>query len=267
MMPPPSSDQRQMEIEAVAQHVLDRLNREKQDRDALKEEILEEIRKEAAKKKPSFFQHPAVLLVIGFLLTGGVGTWLTSYWQSKEQAKQQAEQAHKRAVEQKYEVMEQLNKAVAEVYTAGHVIINLLSYDHRPQDFPKELTERDAFWKQARRNWSVASLVLEQKLSVHFKDDEAKKVYEKILEDGDSLSIALNNILPQLKDARWRRQKKNKAEMDAVRMESLELTNNMRDNTTKLLGILTAKVKAQEQAPAQPTPTASPTAQPSPGSH
>jgi hypothetical protein len=83
--------------------------------DQLKKELTAKIKD--AKSKRSFgsiVAHPAVLLIIGFILTGILGNILTARWQGREWDRQQGRLSLIRLIEQKEKIMEDLTRKVAE---------------------------------------------------------------------------------------------------------------------------------------------------------
>lgn len=235
------------------------------EKEYLKKEILDDLRGSLKQGGKGFWENPAVLLLLGFLLTGVVGTWFTAYWQSQQQAVQRIEQARERALQQKYEISDQINKAVAEIYTASQVMLNPLTYP--PQNlktFDQEINDREVFWKQANRAWLVSSQLLQQKLAVNFKSGEAGKLYGEIQESCLMVSFTFSDILPKLKKDKLRSLKDERV-MQA-REEILALTNRpggIRDKTGQLMKVLADEIQSQEEgqqaAPAKGAQVASPT--------
>lgn len=214
-------------------------------KEAIKKEIVDELKNSQKGGLGSLAQHPAVLLLLGFILTTGVGTWFTYYWQDKQQINQREQQSHERALQQKYEFIEQTNRAVAELYTAANVILYLLSYNLDAKSFDKELPEREVVWKQNVRSWLVTSRILQQRIAVNFKGDEAKKLYQEISEDSEDLSIYINEVLIELK-----KHGLNALTGEGVKKRKkhiLEYTNGIRDKTERLIAMLTQEVQAEDR--------------------
>lgn len=182
--------------------------------------------------------------MLGFFLTGVIGTLLTSQWQSIQQQKQQAQIARERALQQKLELAEQLNKAVAEYYTGTQVILYALFYG--AADDSKGLAERETFWKQSLRSWIVSSRVLEQKLAVNFKQEQSSELYQKLVEDSEDTTIMINESLLKLKRRKWK--KLDEKKMQKTREEIVKLTNDIRKNTTQLLKLLVEEIHNEESA-------------------
>lgn len=210
---------------------------------SLKNEVLREL-KEASTKRTSPFQHPAILLILGFLLTGVVGTWLASYWQTKEQEKQQQQQARERDLREKYDVTEQVNKAIAEAYTGTRVALFLLAFDQR--DDEKRQAEREAYWNQTRRTWMINSQILQQRLAIHFDDNEALTLFQDIMNDGDRIAGDLNAALEELKGKKWKIL--NSAEMREARQAISDGSNSMLDKSHRLLKLLIDEIHQDEMS-------------------
>lgn len=208
--------------------------------ESFKNEVLKELKEATQKKEPSFFKHPAFLLILGFLLTTGVGTWLTYYWQGKDQQKQREQLAHEHAIQQKYEIADQINKAVADTYTATHVALTLLS-SVRNNKNEKQAAERETYWNQANRSWIPISLVLQQKLSVNFKDEKALLLYQEIIDKMEDLSISINENLLASREAKW------KALTEKDLKDKTALADEIRDKTSQLLKLLVNEIHAEEQ--------------------
>lgn len=218
------------------------------EKEYLKKEILEELRGDSAGKGTSVTQNPAFLLLLGFLLTGVVGTWFTSFWQSRQQEIQRAQQVRERDLQQKYEVSDQINKAVAEIYTATNVMLNPLIYTPgTPRMLDKEIAEREVFWIQSIRAWLVNSQTLKQKLTTNFKSEKAQAIYGEILDNRKTVSIEFNNIMPELKRRKLRALKD--AEVLEKRDKILALTNGpdgLMDKLERLMKVMTEEIQSEE---------------------
>lgn len=242
--------------------------------ESFKNEVLKELKDASQKKPPGFWQHPAFLLVLGFFLTTVLGTWLTLFWQGRDQQKQREQLAHERSINQKYEVADQINKAVAEAYTATHVALHLLASElHNVRT--KEDAGREVFWNQAIRAWIPTSLVLQQKLAVNFKDDAAAAEYQKIIDDMEQISVNINEGLGAVREkGSVRPNKKNVTDKTAAIQnkikETTTLADGLRDRTAHLLKMLVDDIHVEESAgtvntdgargasPAAATPNVSP---------
>src|SRR6266702_1717540 len=80
----------------------------------LKDEMRRLLQAETSQSSWSrFWQHPAILLILGFLFTGVAGAWLTSYWKQSEWDNQQDYLVAQRSLDRKSAVIEATFKEVA----------------------------------------------------------------------------------------------------------------------------------------------------------
>jgi hypothetical protein len=114
------------------------------ERAALVNEIVTELQKDSlkedveaklvfgtwAKRISKFFQHPAVLLVISFIITGVIGALVANRWQSREWNRQQKLQSEEwdrqqlrlldlHGIDVKYKLIEEITKSIGERNAAG----------------------------------------------------------------------------------------------------------------------------------------------------
>lgn len=224
--------------------------------ESFKNAVLQEL-KEASRKK-SAFQHPAFLLILGFMLTGGVGTWLTSYWQSQAKQTERAQLANERAIQQKYEVADQINKAIAEAYAGAHVMIGVAASGQVGGD-KKELAERETFSKQTVRTWAVNSWVLRQKLAVNFNNKEASDLYLEIIDATEDLNIMAREGVAQVRKDKGKPLDNEEVQAllesaEAIRVKTQRLLEIMLKETHKLEGV----EPTPSPTPGAPTPLATP---------
>lgn len=210
--------------------------------ESLKYEVLQELK--AAKRGVGFLQHPAFLLALGFFLTGVVGTLLTSAWQNMQQHRQQEQVAREREIQKKYEVADQINKDVAEAYAGTQVMLHNLFYGREGTE--KEMLEREAYWKQTRRTWIINSLILEQKLAITFKHNEDFLLYQKIVNEGESMGINIDQAVKILKQSNWRAI--DNKDVVSMRKTALQQADNIRENTKELLKHLIEDIHLQENS-------------------
>lgn len=219
--------------------------------ESFKNAVLQEL-KEASRRK-STFQHPAFLLFLGFLLTGVVGTWLTSYWQARAKENERAQLAHERAIQQKYDVADQINKAVSEAYAGAQVMIGVAASGLAGAD-EKELAEQEAYWKQAARTSAINSWVLRQKLAVNFKNKEANDLYGEIIVETEDLNIIVRE------GVRAVRKNKGKPLGEQDIKELLIMAESIRQKTQRLLEIMMEETQRLEGVEPSPSPQPNPPA-------
>ncbi len=185
----------------------------------LKKEILAEIRKELLKReilkeleeaeKPpptffhrpafkalsSFFQHSAVLLLIGFILTGVIGSALTSAWQNNSWMTQQSLLAKQRILDQKYELASSVAKAIGDTHAAPTSVLLLFTNEDTPQNRQTELPKRVDYWRQTHREWLINNNVLLQKITVYVKNPNARTTFNAIIQERKQTNNSVVNLL------------------------------------------------------------------------
>lgn len=166
---------------------------------SVKKEIIAEIRKDRRSKEvlsaleentwkrkiAKFFEHPAALVLLTFIATSIVGTQITSSWQSKQ-----------RELEQKYGIIDQVNKGVSDTLTASQDIVGLYQYEqatNKPDRTDVE-KERWTYWQLKSREWRTNSNLIPQKLKASFKDPEIQRTFQNLLGASFQLSINIKNL-------------------------------------------------------------------------
>jgi hypothetical protein len=160
--------------------------------DELKAAVLAELKNTEVLKKQivsdlvgtsqdtTFWHHPAVLILVSFLCTGIVGSALTYWWDSSEWDRQQMRLKEDRLLERRYQLMDDVAKAVSETNTAGEDIIALFKWERSRQELAREERERRQFWVTTSRNWRITSKILQSQLDVRFGMD-ASRAFENVV--------------------------------------------------------------------------------------
>jgi hypothetical protein len=160
----------------------------------LKQEIIEELEGSAAEAKrakahqrlswiPKFFGHTAVLLIMGFLLTGVVGNALTSAWQDNSWIAQQSLLANQRILDRKYELATDLAKALGDTHAAPTMVLLLFTNEDTSQNRKNELPKRIENWRRAYEAWITNYNVLLQRITVYVRNPNAHQRFETIIGD------------------------------------------------------------------------------------
>lgn len=164
---------------------------------SIKDELLDELRKQDNLRKEllkdlqptdwassfsRFIQHPALLLIIGFLLTSGLGAGVTYFWQKRERIEGQRQAAHKLEMEKKHAIAENILKSVAETNTAVEDLVNLY-FNSEPDKVVRDQmeTERLQYWQSTSRDWRVTSKILQQQIKDHFENQAAQNLFKDII--------------------------------------------------------------------------------------
>jgi hypothetical protein len=173
------------------------IEREKiRDAEVLKDEIRKELQSPPPPPPPEsgwskFFAHQATLLLLGFILTTLVGSWLAYFWKHRDWKNQQSYLMQQRALDKKYVLIDGTFREVSLTIAAGE---DILATYYTENWTPVEITERRANWQKTSRNWRVASKVLRQNLAVNFSDPGIQKVFKDIIEERKELGITITNL-------------------------------------------------------------------------
>jgi hypothetical protein len=238
----------------------------------LRDEIVVEIRKESFKKeilsdleadaRNSFWkaaQHPAILLVLGFALTTGLGSFLTYKWQSRaneKQAERQTQQqkydqdqsTRQRTIQQKYELTDEVVRAVAETNTAAEDI--LVAFQWNPKD-RRAFPERTKYWQEASRKWRVESKILIQKLVFRFTDQKIGSSFQAIVEKRKDVGVTIEYIQDLIGEKGWKgMQNDSNAAQETKRCR--KLINEIRDELGVLMREMIADIKIDEASAGPP---------------
>lgn len=194
------------------------------DREALIKEIVQEMRKDAVKEEAptklkkanwlglvsNFFKHPATLLLIGFAFTAGVGGWLTNRWQRQEWdrqqliernewERQQLRQIDIHVINIKYQLIDEITKAIGERNAAARGILSPLQQNLPYTDLLKEEEERINTWQRVTGEWRVNSQILKLKISTYITNKDVATRFEQIIVEQKSIAVAINEVKNDLR--------------------------------------------------------------------
>jgi hypothetical protein len=159
--------------------------------DELRKEILESLRIRGRGR--NFFNHPAMLLIIGFFLTSVVGTILTSSWQERDKRKQDARLLKELTLKNKTEVINETSALILQTYSASSDMIAVFQRGEIPEIRQKVLLERMDYWQKASREWRQKYPILERRLKSHFRDTEIHKDFLEVITLRGRLGIEIPN--------------------------------------------------------------------------
>lgn len=146
----------------------------------------------SGKQISSFFQHPAVLLIIGFALTGIIGAWLTGRWQRNEWDRQQFVQSQEwdrqqlrlldiHSIDLKYEIINEITKSIGERNAAATGIVVPLLGGISDRELIKEEQEPIKNWQKVSHDWRTDSQILRLKIAAHIKSQEAADLFTQLI--------------------------------------------------------------------------------------
>src|SRR6267142_4083767 len=167
------------------------------ERKALVNDIVNEMRKDSLKRDASirleearwldrisgFFQHPAVLVFIGFLITGLIGGWIANRWQRQEWNRQQLRLIDIRGADLKYEISNEITKSIGERNASAMGVLTPLDEEKiTDQQLVSEEIERIKLWNAASAEWRTNSQVLRGKIAARVKNQDIARMFEELLE-------------------------------------------------------------------------------------
>jgi len=175
-------------------------------RSAIKKEIVDQVLTKRSRSS-GFWQHPATLLVLGFVFTTLCGAAITSCWKTREWQNEQSyltaqtrcereRLTRTEEIKQKYEVKDEIIRRVAETNTAAEEI--LIYFEMDPRRRRQEKKDRIAYWKEASRNWRTNEKILKQRLLLRFVDTNVGNLFEQIVQYRNFVGVDINYQQEQL---------------------------------------------------------------------
>jgi hypothetical protein len=193
--------------------------REAVEKDILARQVISEIQPKTA-TSDGFFKHPATLLILGFIFTTGLGSFLTRWWKGYEQDNERTyfatqtrcereRQTKTEELKQKIEVKDEIIQRVAETNTAAEEI--LLYFEMEPSRKKREREERTAYWKQATRAWKTNEKILKQRLLLRFSNPNVSQLLDDMVGERSLVGVNINNEHEDMADGKTNCSKRIKA--------------------------------------------------------
>jgi hypothetical protein len=217
--------------------------RKRREKESLVADVVSELKKDEIKKSAlaklksgwphylgELFKHPAVLVLLTFACTSLLGDWLASAWQSRQ-----------KALDEKYQITDQLNRAFAENITGAQDILGLYTYEANAKNRDEVEKERWLYWQQKSRDWRVSSEVISQKLKVNFQDSNIQKTFEGIKETQYQTSVDIKNLKYNVEATNWG--VLSEQAFKDKRTELLLTINGTKDRVGKLLDMMMKEIK------------------------
>lgn len=172
------------------------------ERTTLIDEIVKEMRndflKQEANKKLDklswFLSQPAVLLIIGFTLTGIIGAVITGRLQRaewdrqklverQEWERQQTRLVDIQGINLKYQIIDDVTKSIGERNAAAlGIVVILLGDQGDPELIKKEAEEPIRNWEKVTHEWRSNSQIIRLKIAAHIQNHKAAETFAKLLE-------------------------------------------------------------------------------------
>lgn len=184
------------EKEQLKREILEELRRQ----DSLKSDIVKELRPSGWKEViPQIAKHPVFVLVMGFFLTGVLGTFLTYRWQQREWDRQQIKESTEwreqqirllrtREIEEKHEIVEQVTKLVSDNNAAAkNILLRLEQWRNKEEVFKEYI--------QLMQNWNSNSSLLQQRVAIHFKGEGVNTMLQQIVDKEDQVNYDVETLI------------------------------------------------------------------------
>jgi uncharacterized integral membrane protein len=175
----------------------------------------------------AFFKHPAVLLVLGFFLTGWIGGALTNHWKSREWENQQHFLLSQKELSDKQKLANESIMAIGETVAAADDMITIYFNGWEPRKHRAEIDERTKNWRRSSVKWRSGSEALKQRLTITF-GSHIGKVFEDIVDSRTRLGVTIGNLI----DVGFSRNQA--SERAKYTRDALTLRNETSKQTTKL---------------------------------
>ena len=238
---------------------------DQQEKEALKKEILEEVKKRESIREilseleppnktqfSNFLKHPVVLLVLGFLFTGVIGAWLTSYWKTKEWDYQQKRLRQVSQAEQlvkhKTEIRDEVRKDTENALGADSEIVALILAEANTNTRSKDIEERKTRWRESVRQWNTDLGKMRQAISSEFTTGTGLATLEQLGKQMAILTTDIESVLDELERANWKMTTTDVEDFTTIR----SLLAETRDAVKKLLEIMAKEIQGDEAIATQP---------------
>jgi hypothetical protein len=225
-------------------------------KDSIKEDALKELRRTNWPDViAKFFQHPATLLIIGFVLTGMIGARLTANWQRAEWDRQKAKEIEEwnrqqqrliviHSIDLKYGIIDETIKAVGERNAAARNILLPLLEVLDDQQLMQEEAEPVKGWKQANHDWLVNAQTLRLKLSAHINNREVIKYFDRIVDREKIIGAKIANL--QANAVRYNHEEENEDAQTYLQGLIADLKGT-EDDLKNLVDTITAEIQTDVQ--------------------
>jgi hypothetical protein len=220
------------------------------ERELLKTEILRDL-KQGPTGSSALFKHPAMLLLLGFVLTTLAGGWLTFNWQSREWYNQQLYIARQRELDRKYAITDEVAKDVGESITAADDVLAMFFWEGTRFTRKTREAEARSYWQQSSRAWRINSSSLAPKLAAHFRKGEVRYLFDVIVDKRTLTGNKITNLLVDLDTLRPT--VLTDPEIQRRAKEALGLQNELRGHLRELTMVMVLEI--QEDGVPSPLPS------------
>ena len=165
-------------------------------KDALKCDVSLQLRKTSrAQAISNFLKHDAVLVFIGFVVTGLMGGWIANRWQRQEWNRQQTRLLVIRRADRKLEISNEITKAVGERNASALGVLRPLDEEElNDKQLTLEEVDRVQGWNKVSAEWITNYQVLSGEIAVNITDPEVARLFEDIVEKEKYIGAKVNVV-------------------------------------------------------------------------
>ena len=167
---------------------------ELRNRELLKTEILNEL---TNRKKAPWLTHPILLLLIGFAMTGVLGSWLTSQWQHRQWAREQRELRRSTDIEVKRQLLNDVTKAAIQCRALVDTVLLQQIFTDETEAKPDFQPLDDAIRKyRANHDKCYGDIeVLEQTIAIYYRSPQIVTLFSDLQREVHGADFNLNFFL------------------------------------------------------------------------
>lgn len=164
------------EIDILKNEVLNELRRE-----ALKKQIVSELQNEKPKRTIGAFTKHPLFLALFACITGICASYATIYWQRKDWQHQQVRLAQIRITDQKRAFVDELATSIAQANIVDADVLSIYSNDANAEKLTKGEINSRTNWQQTDKNWETNAQRFQQKLSLYFRDPDIAALFKDMI--------------------------------------------------------------------------------------
>jgi hypothetical protein len=167
---------------------------ELRNRESLKTAILNEL---TSRKRAQWLTHPIILLLIGFIMTGVLGSWLTSRWQHRQWAREQRELRRSNDIEVKRQLLNDITKGTIQCRAVVDAVLLQQIFTTETEAKPDFQALDDAIKKyRANHQTCYGDIeVLEQTVAIYYRSPQIATLFSDLQGELHGLDFNLNFFL------------------------------------------------------------------------
>jgi hypothetical protein len=141
--------------------------------------------------------HPAVLLILGFVLTTATGGYLSHLWQAAQWDHQQERAWNDNLIKTKYAIIGEVNTHLGETLAAARGILPIVERDWNEKSQRSAISNRIDSWEKADLTWRTKTYWLRSRVGAYF-DDPQSRALDSVISSIRRLEQPLRSIVDRL---------------------------------------------------------------------